>query len=260
MHWAYTAAGLIVGFVVGITGLGGGSLMTPLLVLFFGIPPATAVGTDLVYAAITNVGGAWVHNRNDNVDWKIVGWLAAGSLPTAAITVSVLVALGAKNTGSLATLTSSVLGIALILTAVAIFFRDRLSRRRRAPKAAGDAPAGFPVLATIASGMFLGVIVTISSVGAGAVGMAALLWLYPHLRPIKLVGIDIAHAVPLAAVAGLGHYYLGSVDFPLLGSLLLGSLPGIYLASQLGNVFPDRILRPAVACTLLFMGGRLIAL
>lgn len=259
MDWAYTVAGLIVGFIVGMTGLGGGSLMTPLLVLVFGIPPATAVGTDLVYASITNAGGAWGHSRNGNVDWKVVGWLAAGSLPTAVATVGVIVALGVKNAAVLATLTNSVLGLALILTALAILFRDRLSRRR-ARNVDDDKAAKYPVFATIASGMFLGVIVTISSVGAGAVGMAALLWLYPHLRSVKLVGIDISHAVPLAAVAGLGHYYLGSVDFRLLGSLLLGSLPGIYLASQLGNVFPDRILRPAVACTLLFMGGRLIAL
>jgi uncharacterized membrane protein YfcA len=259
MDWAYAVAGLVVGFMVGMTGLGGGSLMTPLLVLVFGIPPATAVGTDLVYASITNVGGAWVHNRKGNVNWKIVGWLAAGSLPTAALTASLLVALDARDERLLSTVINSVLGIALMLTALALLFRERLSRLRRVPVGVDHIrPSPYVVPATIASGMFLGVIVTISSVGAGAMGMVALLWLYPRLRSIKLVGVDISHAVPLTAVAGLGHFYMGTVDVALLGSLLLGSLPGIYLASHVGNMFPDRIMRPTVACMLLFMGGRLV--
>lgn len=258
MDWAYTVAGLAVGFTVGITGLGGGSLMTPLLVLVFGIPPTVAVGTDLVYASITNVGGAWVHHRNGNVDWKTVGYLAAGSIPMAALTVTGLIALDLQDQRLLTTITTSVLGLALMLTALAILFRDRLRRpSSRAPADVAQQPK-YLVPATIASGMFLGVIVTISSVGAGAMGMVALLWLYPHLRSIKLVGIDISHAVPLAAVAGLGHLYMGSVDMALLGSLLLGSLPGIYIASHVGNMFPDRILRPTVACLLLLMGGRLV--
>lgn len=258
MDWAYTLAGLAVGFTVGITGLGGGSLMTPLLVLFFGIPPTVAVGTDLVYASITNAGGAWVHHRKGNVDWKIVGCLAAGSLPMAALTATGLIALDLKDEHLVTAVTTSVLGVALMLTALAILFRDRLRRVRwNAPIDDEQRPKYF-VAATIASGMFLGVIVTISSVGAGAMGMVALLWLYPHLRSIRLVGIDISHAVPLAAVAGLGHLYMGSVDMALLGSLLLGSLPGIYIASHVGNMFPDRILRPTVACLLLLMGGRLV--
>lgn len=258
MDWAYTLAGLVVGFSVGITGLGGGSLMTPLLVLVFGIPPTVAVGTDLVYASITNAGGAWVHHRKGNVDWKIVGCLAAGSLPMAALTVAGLIALDLKDQRLLTTVTTTVLGIALMLTAIAILLRDRLrhsdshAQTQTARQKKGLVPA------TIASGMFLGVIVTISSVGAGAMGMVALLWLFPHLRSIKLVGIDISHAVPLAAVAGLGHFYMGSVDPALLGSLLLGSLPGIYIASHVGDMFPDRILRPTVACLLLLMGGRLV--
>jgi len=258
MDWAYTLAGLTVGFTVGITGLGGGSLMTPLLVLFFGIPPTVAVGTDLVYASITNMGGAWVHHRKGNVDWKIVGCLAAGSLPMAALTAAGLLALDLKDERLLTTVTTSVLGVALMLTAVAILFRDRLLRSDAKSSSATAPKRSHLVPATIASGMFLGVIVTISSVGAGAMGMVALLWLYPHLRSIKLVGIDISHAVPLAAVAGLGHFFMGSVDPALLGSLLLGSLPGIYIASHVGDMFPDRILRPTVACLLLLMGGRLV--
>lgn len=258
MDWAYVLTGLAVGFVVGMTGFGGGSLMTPLLVLFFGIPPATAVGTDLVYASITNIGGAWVHGRMGNVDWKIVGWLGAGSLPSAAVTTAVLISQNLKDEHFLATLTGSVLGIALILTAIAILVRERLSGPRHSRATAGGAQRKHVIPATVVTGILLGVIVTISSVGAGAIGMVALLWLYPRERSIRLVGVDIAHAIPLTAVAGLGHLYLGTVDMTLLGSLLLGSLPGISLASHLGSRLPDRILRPTLACVLLFAGGRLV--
>lgn len=258
MDWAYTVAGLLVGFVVGLTGMGGGSLMTPLLVLFFGVAPATAVGTDLLYASITKAGGAWVHGRRGNVDWRLVGWLAAGSLPTAAFTAFLLVAL-ALDERHLAALINSVLGVALILTALAILFRERLQRlgRARQRRESGASPSRL-FAATVAVGVALGVLVTISSVGAGVIGMVALLWLYPHVPSIRLVGVDIAHAVPLTAIAGLGHFYMGSVDFVLLGSLLLGSLPGIYLGSHVGSAFPDRILRPTLACLLLLIGGRLV--
>lgn len=257
MDWAYSLSGLIVGFIVGLTGMGGGSLMTPLLVLFFGIPPATAVGTDLLYASITKAGGAWVHARRGNVDWKVVRRLAAGSLPTAAATAWALSAL--KVDGRvLATLISGVLGIALILTALALLFRERLreiGRKRRAGvegRAAGLTPL------TVTIGVLLGLLVTISSVGAGAIGLAALLWMYPRLASAKLVGSDIAHAVPLTAVAGLGHLYMGTVDFTLLGYLLLGSLPGIYLGSHLSSKFPERVLRPVLATMLILIGGRLM--
>ena len=258
MDWAYTLAGLVVGFVVGVTGMGGGSLMTPLLVLFFGISPATAVGTDLLYASITKAGGAWVHGRKGNVDWKLVGWLACGSLPTAALTALVLIALDLQDK-YLATLINSVLGVALIFTALAILFRDRLRRAGRLyQRAARDGGRKRLLIATVAIGVTLGLLVTISSVGAGAIGIVALLWLYPRLPSVNLVGVDIAHAVPLTAVAGLGHFYMGSVDFVLLGSLLLGSLPGIYLGSHVGSLFPDRFLRPTLACMLLLIGGRLV--
>lgn len=258
MDWAYTLSGLVVGFIVGLTGLGGGSLMTPILVLFFGIPPATAVGTDLLYASITKAGGVWVHHRKGHVDWKLVGWLAAGSLPTAIITTWVLTALDLRDE-HLSTLISSVLGVALILTAMAILFRETLRRFSRDREHVGQTwgPERL-VPATVATGVVLGVFVTISSVGAGAIGMVVLLWLYPRLPSVKLVGVDIAHAVPLTAVAGLGHFYMGTVDFSLLGSLLLGSLPGIYLGSQIGGRIPDYILRPTLACMLLVVGGRLV--
>jgi uncharacterized protein len=258
MDWAYTVSGLVVGFIVGLTGLGGGSLMTPLLVLMFGIPPATAVGTDLLYASITKAGGVWVHNNKGNVNWKLVGWLAAGSLPASALTTGLLSTLELRDE-LLSTLISSVLGVALILTALAILFRGWFSRKSRERGSAGPVRSErFTALATIITGVVLGVIVTISSVGAGAIGMVALLWLYPHLPSVRLVGVDIAHAVPLTAIAGLGHFYMGTVDFALLGSLLLGSLPGIYLGSHVSALFPDRVLRPTLACMLLLVGSRLM--
>ncbi|MFL6623990.1 MAG: sulfite exporter TauE/SafE family protein [Sulfurifustaceae bacterium] len=258
MDWAYTLSGLAVGFIVGLTGLGGGSLMTPLLVLLFGIPPATAVGTDLLYASITKAGGVWVHGRRGNINWRIVGWMALGSIPTAILTTWALMVfrLGDKH---LSTLISSVLGVALILTALAIFFRERVWRVGRDREVTGHnlSPKAL-ALATVATGVALGVLVTISSVGAGAIGMVALLWLYPRLPSVKLVGADIAHAVPLTAVAGLGHFYLGTVDLALLGSLLLGSLPGIYLGSHASSLFPERVMRSALACMLILIGTRLV--
>lgn len=257
MDWAYSLSGLIVGFIVGMTGMGGGSLMTPLLVLLFGVSPATAVGTDLLYASLTKAGGMWVHGNNGTVDWKIVGWLAAGSLPMALVTVAVLSVLNLE-TGHLATLVSGVLGVSLILTALALFFRDRLRQMGRAQHQAGNDRRRHIIPYTFATGIVLGVLVTISSVGAGAIGMAALVWLYPRLASAKLVGSDIAHAVPLTAVAGLGHLYLGSVDFTLLGYLLVGSLPGIYFGSHLSKIFPEKVLRPVLAVMLILIGGRLI--
>jgi uncharacterized protein len=256
MDWVYTVSGLVVGFIVGMTGLGGGSLMTPLLILVFGVPPATAVGTDLLYASITKMSGAWVHGRNGNVDWKLVGWLAAGSLPMAAATIGVLTLLDLRDQ-HFAALVSGVLGVALILTAFAILFRRTLQRFSKA-RAHRHVEPSRVTLATIGTGAVLGLFVTVSSVGAGAIGMVALLWLYPHLPSVRLVGVDIAHAVPLTAIAGFGHFFMGTVDLVLLGSLLLGSLPGIYLGSHLAGKVPDHILRPALACMLLLVGGRLV--
>lgn len=256
MDWAYPLSGLVVGFVVGLTGMGGGSLMTPLLVLFFGVPPATAVGTDLLYASITKAGGAWVHGRKGNVEWTLVGWLALGSVPAALVTVWVLKAMGV-NSEQFAAFISGALGIALIVTALALFFRERLrklGRRNRALTADSRGRAA----ATIGTGVVLGALVTISSVGAGALGVIVLFLLYPRLPMVKVIGSDIAHAVPLTAVAGLGHFYIGTVDFALLGSLLVGSLPGIYLGSHVGSKFPERILRPTLAAMLLVIGGRLM--
>ncbi len=259
MEWGYTLSGLLVGFIVGVTGVGGGSLMTPLLIMLFGISPAIAVGTDLLYAALTKTGGAWVHGRRGTVEWKLVGRLAMGSLPAAIITILSLNALGVENQMYSGLITST-LGVALILTALALLFRKHLTRM-------GRSHLGFLVewrdrhivAATITTGAVLGVLVTISSVGAGALGMVVLFMLYPRLPAVTLVGSDIAHAVPLTLFAGLGHAYMGTVDFNLLGSLLLGSLPGIYIGSHIGGRIPDRILRPILATLLILIGIKLIA-
>jgi len=253
---AYTVSGFVVGFIVGVTGVGGGSLMTPLLMLVFGVNPAVAVGTDLLYAAITKTGGGWVHQRRGTVDWKIAGLLAAGSLPAALLTIALLQQL-APDTKQLSALITGTLGFALILTALALIFKDKL-RRYGAHRGHVALQGRSLATATVVTGMVLGVMVTISSVGAGALGMVVLFFLYPHAPTARLVGTDIVHAVPLTAVAGIGHVVLGTVDYGLLGSLLLGSLPGIYFGSHLGASIPDKILRPILATMLMLIGGKLI--
>ena len=256
MDWLYTISGFAVGFIIGLTGVGGGSLMTPLLVLVFGIVPSTAVGTDLLYAAITKLGGVWVHGRRSNVDWKIVGLLASGSLPASLLTVWALKKY-ALETASFNSLITTTLGFALILTALVLVFREQLQKFVK--HHAGELwHERHPLPATIAIGLLLGVLVTISSVGAGALGVAALTFLYPRLPAVKIVGTDIAHAVPLTAVAGLGHMSLGTVDLMLLASLILGSLPGIYLGSHLSVKIPEQVLRQILASMLVLIGGRLV--
>jgi len=256
INLTYTVSGLLVGTLVGLTGVGGGSLMTPILVLLFGINPATAVGTDLLYAAITKSGGMLVHGFNHNVDWRIVGRLAAGSVPTTVLSLlflSHMIHNGAHPNG----LITTVLGVALILTALALIARgwllNKLSGR------VSQLSARQTRWLTHLLGATLGVLVSISSVGAGAIGMVVLLLLYSKIPVARLIGTDIAHAVPLTLIAGLGHWYLGSIDFSLLFSLLIGSLPGIAIGSQLAARAPDRILRPLLATTLATVGLRLVA-
>ena len=258
MDWLYTLSGFIVGFVVGVTGVGGGSLMTPVLVLMFGIAPATAVGTDLMYASLTKMGGSWVHGRRGTVDWKVVKLLAMGSLPAALLSMALLhyLALDEKH---LKTLITSVLSIALLLTAAALLFKPYLIKLGRRPDGVMfELHAHHLTGATIFTGAILGVLVTISSVGAGALGVVVLLFLYPRAPMAKIVGTDIAHAVPLTLIAGLGHAALGTVNYGLLGSLLLGSLPGIYLGSHLGIKIPDQVLRPILATMLIIIGIKLM--
>jgi hypothetical protein len=257
MDWLYTISGFLVGLIVGVTGVGGGSLMTPLLVLFFGVSPATAVGTDLLYASITKALGGWVHGRNGTVDWKIVGLLSLGSLPAALLTILTFKLLGLDEK-TLAGLVTGVLSVALLLTAVALLFKEQIRKLgQREDGTVYELHHHHLPVATIATGAVVGVLVTISSIGAGVLGTVALLFLYPRLTTVKVVGTDIAHAVPLTAVAGLGHMTLGTVDFVLLGSLLLGSLPGIYIGSHLSAKVPEKVLRPILAVMLLLIGTRL---
>ena len=250
-------SGFAVGLLVGLTGVGGGSLMTPLLILLFGFKPATAVGTDLLYAALTKSGGSWVHHRHGNVDWALAGRLALGSVPAAGLTLLLLARLDVQGQGG-TELISLGLGIALLLTSASLIFRRRLldlARRR-------SANAGFlqrhVAGLTVAVGAIVGVLVTISSVGARALGVTALPFLYPNLATRRLVGSDIAHAVPLTFVAGLGHWWLGTVDVALLAALLVGSLPGIALGAHFAARVPERALRGLLASVLLLIGGKLI--
>ncbi|QKL02712.1 TSUP family transporter [Pseudomonas sp. NY5710] len=254
--FGFTIAGLVVGFIVGMTGVGGGSLMTPIL-LWFGINPATAVGTDLLYAAITKASGVWVHARNKNIDWKITGLLSLGSVPAAALTLWFLSTLH-TDTSALNAIIKQGLAVVLILTALAILFKSRL--QAFASHHAGDhyhLSAGALNTLTVLTGVVLGVMVTLTSIGAGALGTVALFLLYPFLVTRRLVGTEIAHAVPLTLVAGLGHAGMGNMDWPLLGYLLLGSLPGIYLGSHLTGRISDRVLRPCLAAMLLLIGYKL---
>ena len=257
MDWVYTLSGFLVGLVVGITGVGGGSLMTPLLVLFFGISPATAVGTDLLYASITKALGGWVHGRNGTVDWKIVGLLSLGSLPAAILTIALLKSL-ALDEQTLRGLVTGVLSVALLLTAAALLLKDRIRKiALRDDGTVHELHHRHLPAATVATGALVGALVTVSSIGAGVLGTVALLFLYPRLPAVKVVGTDIAHAVPLTAIAGMGHLALGTVDLVLLGGLLLGSLPGIYIGSHLSARVPEKVLRPLLATMLLIIGARM---
>lgn len=256
MELGYALSGLLVGLIVGLTGVGGGSLMTPILVMVFGISPATAVGTDLLYASLTKATGVWVHAKRGNVEWKLVGCLAAGSIPAASVALVVLHFIGVDS-HRVSGLITGTLGVALILTALAILFKERLQRL-------GKQGAGlnwrerYATPATVATGAVIGALVALSSVGAGAVGVAALFWLFPLLPASRIVGSDIAHAVPLTFVAGVGHFYMGTVDWHLLLNLLIGSLPGIYVGSHLSGRIAERWLRPALASMLVLVGGKLV--
>ena len=250
----YVGSGFAVGALVGLTGVGGGSLMTPLLVLLFGIHPETAVGTDLLYASATKAVGAAVHGAKRTVVWSIVGLLAAGSAPASLISVLVLSRLGPRSAQT-SELISVTLGFALLATAVSIVFKNQIAAFARGAREIS--PRRRRAL-TIATGALLGVLVTVSSVGAGAIGVTALLFLYPRLSAAEIVGSDIAHAVPLTLIAGLGHLAFGSIDVWVLASLLIGSIPGIVLGSLGAARAPEFFLRPALAAVLVIVGVRLV--
>ena len=248
MHWEYTLLGLLAGVLVGLTGVGGGSLVTPVLTLF-GIPTVSAVGTDLVFAAITKTCGTVVHRAQRSVDWRIAGLLAAGSCPGAALSVLLLASRRVPVDGVI----EGTLAVALILTGISLCLeRERVARlARRAARLRPLRPA-----LTVAAGALLGALVALTSIGAGALGATLLAVLYPRLEARRIAGTDIAHAVPLTIVAGFGHFTLGHVDAALLASLLAGSLPGIVVASVLGGRLPERLVRSTLAAVLMLVGVR----
>lgn len=262
MEFGYPILGLVVGAVVGMTGMGGGAIMTAALIGIFGVPALTAVGTDLVYAGVTKLVGTSVHARNRNVDWRVAVLLALGSLPAAGIMLYGLSQVGLGNP-KLEQWVTRFLAIVILLAAITIVWRRSLKIAGGvADERAADRSALSLVvmLRTITLGMPIGAVVTISSVGAGAIGVAMLMALYPAMTAARVVGTDIAHAVPLTLVAGLGHAVVGSVDWSLLGLLLAGSLPGIYFGSHIAHLVPERWLLSGLAVVLAVIGVRLLLL
>jgi len=254
LDWTAIASGFGVGAIVGITGVGGGSLMTPLLLSVFKLSPALAIGTDLWFAALTKVSGSVAHARHGHVKWRITGLLLAGSIPASVLTVALMHFTGITK-GWASTLTFS-LGIALFLTALVVAFKKSwqavgLRLERHIPDSRKPA-------LTVASGVLLGVLVSLSSIGAGAIGATLILLIYPRLEARYIVGSDIAHAVPLTLVAGIGHAMLGNVDWILLVSLVIGSVPGIWLGAQLTRRLPDGVIRGLLCASLLMAGWKVI--
>jgi uncharacterized membrane protein YfcA len=250
----YSLAGLAVGLLVGLTGVGGGSLMTPILILLFGIHPATAVGTDLLYAAATKTAGSVVHGFNRTIDWRVVGLLATGSVPLTVVTIAVLGHLDITSTMA-RDLITVVLTVALFITALTLVFRERIVARYAARISA--LPAQRVAILTIGVGAVLGVLVSITSVGAGAIAVTSLILLYPQLPTARIVGSDIAHAVPLTLAAGIGHWFLGSINFDIMIFLLLGSIPGIVIGSYAAVRIPETALRLVLAGTLIVVATKL---
>jgi hypothetical protein len=250
----YVISGFGVGLLVGMTGVGGGSLMTPLLILLFGIHPSTAVGTDLLYAAATKAGGSVVHSWARSIHWPAVIKLATGSIPASILTLVVLWQLD-LNSAAARSLVNVVLSFALMLTAASLVFRKTVVKSLSWRIERLDARS--IARATVMVGALLGVLVWISSVGAGAVGVTALLLLYPQLPMARIVGSDIAHAVPLTLIAGMGHWAMGAIDWHLMSVLLAGSLPGIVMGSYFANRVPEVALRLLLAVTLIAVAGKL---
>src|SRR5436309_5865959 len=250
----YVTSGFAVGLLVGMTGVGGGSLVSPLLILRFGIHPSTAVGTDLLYAAGTKAGGSVVHSWARSVHWPAVIRLARGSIPASMLTLVVLWQLD-LNSAAARSLINVVLSFALVLTAASLIFRKTILQSLG--QVVDRLESSTIGRATVLVGAMLGVLVSISSVGAGAVGVTALLLLYPRLPMTRIVGSDIAHAVPLTLVAGIGHWATGAIDWHLLGVLLIGSLPGIVIGSYCAHRVPETALRLVLAATLVLVAGNI---
>lgn len=255
MDWTAVVSGFGVGAIVGLTGVGGGSLMTPLLIGVFGLAPAVAIGTDLWFAGLTKVGGSWVHHKLGHVDYRVTGLLLAGSLPATVATIALMHHTGV--TQAWAGTLSVALGVALLLTALVVAFKPVWNRvglrlERWIPTQRRDS-------LTVMSGALLGVLVSLSSIGAGAIGATLLLLLYPRLPAHRIVGTDIAHAVPLTLVAGIGHASLGNVEWALLAALLLGSLPGIWLGARMTKAMPERVVRGVLCISLVGAGIKVLS-
>ena len=250
----YVGSGACVGVLVGLTGVGGGSLMTPILILAFGFHPASAVGTDLLYASGTKAVGTGVHAANRTVDWRLVGRMALGSVPATVLTVAAIRLFhlnGDKASHNLSLMLAGVLAV----TAVFLLLRERLTAAAQARSP--DIPSGVTAGLTVLLGAALGVMITLTSVGAGAMGVTLLAFLYPRMPVARIVGSDIVHAVPLTLIAGAAHWWMGSVDLRLLLSLLMGSVPGIIVGSLLTPRMPDRVLRPLLAVVLVLVAAKL---
>lgn len=242
----YIFAGAAVGLAVGITGVGGGSLMTPLLLLF-GFPPNIAIGTDLMYAGIAKSTGVYLHAKRGNVRWKIVFAMTAGSLPASFMTVWALSHF--EKPEHYQQILTGTLGAMLLITAIVIVFRNKLLSTFDLHISEST---GLRVI--FVCGLVLGTLVTLTSVGAGALGTAIMMVLFPVMRAKNIVGTDLAHAVPLTLIAGLGHVFLGNVDYTLLAGLLIGSIPAIYLGTQISTYVPNNVLQPVLATALMAFG------
>jgi hypothetical protein len=257
---AFIFAGFVVGVIVGLTGVGGGSLMTPILIFFFGVKPYLAVGTDLLFAAFTKMGGTVSLARQRLVPWRVVAQLCAGSVPAALVTLAVLKHMGPASHEVQKVMTTT-LGVALLLTACAMLYKAVRGKQQPRSLAQGDELAAMKARhwsLPLVFGALIGTLVTLTSVGAGAIGVTVLLVLFPLLPLPRIVAADIAYAVPLTLVAGLGHASLGSVDWPLLAKLLAGSLPGIWLGSRLMRHTPERLIRSILSVLLAWAGTKLV--
>ncbi|MGZ3159302.1 MAG: sulfite exporter TauE/SafE family protein [Burkholderiaceae bacterium] len=252
----YVISGFAVGTLVGLTGVGGGSLMTPLLTLLFGISPTVAVGTDLAFASITKSAGTFAHRFRGTVHWDVVKLLCFGALPAAVLSTFALKYFGALDKEIAQVIRYSIAG-SVLLTVIALLFRSRMQRWIIANPA--KQLQGIQLnAATILAGALLGTLVTISSIGAGAIGATLLVLLYPRLSPAEIAGTDIAYAVPLTAIAAFGHWWLGSINWELLAMLLLGSVPGITIGSLAARSVPEKVLRGILATTLTAVAVKLI--
>ncbi len=259
---AFIFAGFAVGLIVGLTGVGGGSLMTPLLIFGFGIKPALAVGTDLLFAAFTKMGGSLNLAIARQIDWKIVGSLSLGSIPASLATLYVLKTVGSGSDAFQHVITTT-LGFALVLTASATFYKAQFGKKRTLVATSNettDVTRPLHPALPVVFGALVGVLITITSVGAGAIGVMALMLLYPSLPLSRIVAADIAYAVPITLVAGLGHASIGQVDWSLLIQLLAGSLPGIWLGTRLNSRWSDKSLRTLLSILIAYAGIKLIAL